>query len=135
MNVLYYEGGGIILKKLNDFFKQHPFYFSFGILIGVIVLHTLVNIIQHRPMFNEIESTLYSIGIVLLSLLIARLTHRVYVRFGTAFIINFAYLSIQIFFVDSYVNYTSFIVTGGVAILMALLMLWLMYSFEKAYKK
>ena len=72
---------------------------------------------------------------ILFSLLIARLTHRVYVRFGAAFIINFAYFSIQMFFDDSYVNYTSFIVTGGVAILMALLMLLLMYSFEKAYKK
>ena len=135
MSMLYCGDGGIILKKLDEFFKQHPFYYSFGISIGVIVLQTLVNIIQHRPMFDEIGSILYGIGIILFSLLIARLTHRVYVRFGAAFIINFAYFSIQMFFDDSYVNYTSFIVTGGVAILMALLMLLLMYSFEKAYKK
>ena len=93
--MLYYGDGGIILKKLDGFFKQHPFYYSFGISLGVIVLQTLVNIIQHRPMFDEIGSILYGIGIILFSLLIARLTHRVYVRFGAAFIINFAYFSIQ----------------------------------------
>ena len=71
---------------------------------------------------------------ILFSLLIARLTHRVYVRFGAAFIINFAYFSIQMFFDDSYVNYTSFIVTGGVAVFIALLMVWMMHSFDKLFE-
>lgn|SRR5699024_4993233 len=132
--MLYYRDGGIILKKLDKFFKQHPFYFLFGLAIGLILLHTLVNVIQHCPIFDEIEQIFYVIGIFLISEITAKLTHNIYIRFGVSFIVNFAYLSIQMFFDGSYVNYTSFIVTGGVAVFIALLMVWMMHSFDKLFE-
>ena len=62
MNMLYYGDGGIILKKLDKFLNNIRFIL-FGLAIGLILLHTLVNVIQHCPIFDEIEQIFYVIGI------------------------------------------------------------------------
>ncbi|MGK4017186.1 hypothetical protein [Weissella paramesenteroides] len=82
----------------------------------------LLNVIQRRPIFNDIDSVFFIAGFYLVSWIITKLFHSKYVRVFAAFLATFTYLSVEMFFDDSYVNYTSFIVTGAVAIFIAAMM-------------
>lgn len=115
------------MKKLNNLLKKNPLYFLLFLIILMSLFKILLNIVQQRPIFNDIDSVFFIIGFYFVSWIIAKLFHSIYFRFFVCFIVTFTYLSVEMFFDGSYVDYTSFIVTGGVAIFITAMMLLLMH--------
>ncbi|WP_439818950.1 hypothetical protein [Weissella paramesenteroides] len=110
------------MKKFDDLLKNNPSYFLIFITVLIALFKILLNVIQHHPIFNDIDSVFFVAGFYLISWIITKLFHSKYVRFFAAFLVIFTYLSVEMFFDGSYVNYTSFIVTGAVAIFIAAMM-------------
>lgn len=115
------------MKKLDNLLEKNPLYFFLFLIILTVLFKMFLNIIQQRPIFTDIGEVFFIIGFYFVSWIIAKLFHSIYFRFFVGFIITFTYLSVEMFFDGSYVDYTSFIVTGGVAIFIATMMLLLMH--------
>ncbi|MCT0484419.1 hypothetical protein [Weissella paramesenteroides] len=110
------------MKKFDKLLKNNPLYFLLFLTFLMALFKILLNVIQRRPIFNDIDSVFFIAGFYLVSWIITKLFHSKYVRVFAAFLATFTYLSVEMFFDDSYVNYTSFIVTGAVAIFIAAMM-------------
>lgn len=110
------------MKKFDKLLKNYPLYFLLFLTFLMALFKILLNVIQRRPIFNDIDSVFFIAGFYLVSWIITKLFHSKYVRVFAAFLATFTYLSVEMFFDDSYVNYTSFIVTGAVAIFIAAMM-------------
>lgn len=110
------------MKKFDKLLKNNPLYFLLFLTFLMALFKILLNAIQRRPIFNDIDSVFFIAGFYLVSWIITKLFHSKYVRVFAAFLATFTYLSVEMFFDDSYVNYTSFIVTGAVAIFIAAMM-------------
>lgn len=126
--------GGIIMKKLNELLKQKPLYTLFVIAIVVGMIKVCTNIIQHYPVYEELDSIIYIFGIYFICWIIVKTIHNTYIRFGVATFISFIYLNVQMFFDGSYVNYTSFIVIGVVAVLIAAIMMVVIHVLDRWYE-
>lgn len=123
-----------VMKKLNEFVTKHPLYFLFFIAIIVGLFKLFLNIIKQRPVYEELDIIIYTFCLYFVCWIISKTVHNTYIRFCVAAFINFIYLSIQMFFDGSYVNYTSFIVTGGVAAFIAVMMVIIMHMFFDSHK-
>lgn len=110
------------MKKFDKLLKNYPLYFLLFLTFLMALFKILLNVIQRRPIFNDIDSVFFIAGFYLVSWIITKLFHSKYVRVFAAFLATFTYLSVEMFFDGSYVNYTSFIVTGAVAIFIAAMM-------------
>lgn len=110
------------MKKFDNLLKNYPLYFLLFLTLLMALFKILLNVIQRRPIFNDIDSVFFIAGFYLVSWIITKLFHSKYVRVFAAFLVTFTYLSVEMFFDGSYVNYTSFIVTGAVAIFIAAMM-------------
>lgn len=110
------------MKKFDKLLKNNPLYFLLFLTFLMALFKILLNVIQRRPIFNDIDSVFFIAGFYLVSWIITKLFHSKYVRVFAAFLATFTYLSVEMFFDDSYINYTSFIVTGAVAIFIAAMM-------------
>lgn len=110
------------MKKFDNLLKNNPLYFLLFLTFLMALFKILLNVIQRRPIFNDIDSVFFIAGFYLVSWIITKLFHSKYVRVLAAFLVTFTYLSVEMFFDGSYVNYTSFIVTGAVAIFIAAMM-------------
>lgn len=109
-------------EKFDKLLKNNPLYFLLFLTFLMALFKILLNVIQRRPIFNDIDSVFFIAGFYLVSWIITKLFHSKYVRVFAAFLATFTYLSVEMFFDGSYVNYTSFIVTGAVAIFIAAMM-------------
>lgn len=110
------------MKKFDKLLKNNPLYFLLFLTFLMALFKILLNVIQRRPIFNDIDSVFFIAGFYLVSWIITKLFLSKYVRVFAAFLVTFTYLSVEMFFDGSYVNYTSFIVTGAVAIFIAAMM-------------
>lgn len=122
------------MKKINELLKKHPLSVLFVTAIIVGLLKMFINTIQRRPIYEELDGVIYIFGVYLVCWIIAKIIHNTYIRLGVVAFITFIYLSIQMFFDGSYVNFTSFIVTGGVAILIAVIIVFTIHIIEKLVK-
>lgn len=115
------------MKKLDNLLEKNPLFFVLFLTILMVLFKMFLNIIQHHSAFDDMGAVFLIIGFYFVSWVIAKLFHSIYFRFFICFIVTFTYLSVEMFFDGSYVDYTSFIVTGGVAIFIAVMMLLLMH--------
>ncbi|WP_165314782.1 hypothetical protein [Weissella sagaensis] len=118
------------MKKINECLKKHPLSVLFVTAIIVGLLKMFINTIQRRPIYEELDGVIYIFGVYLVCWIIAKIIHNTYIRLGVVAFITFIYLSID----GSYVNFTSFIVTGGVAILIAVIIVFTIHIIEKQVK-
>lgn len=91
----------------------------------------IFNLIKQRSIFQNMEGAYYVGGLYLVSWLLSKLRVSRLIRFLIAYLVSFTVLSIPMFFDGSYVNYTSFVVTGFGAIFIALMILVVIFGLNR----
>ena len=106
------------------------------IFIVLVVTFTtlIINIIQGDPILQNMDFTLLLIGMYGYILLLQKYIHQIWLQFLISFIAAFIVFTLQMFSDGSYVDYTSFIVVGVVALFLAFIMVVLIKALFKNSK-
>lgn len=109
--------------------------FRMTFIVLVVTFTTLtINIIQGDPILQNMDFTLLLIGMYGYILLLLKYIHQIWLQFLISFIAAFVVFTLQMFSDGSYVDYTSFIVIGGVALFLAFIMVVLIKALFKNSK-
>lgn len=118
------------MKKIVDLLKKDPLYFLAFLVIIIAVFNILSSFVRHRPLFENIDNIVFIMAFYFVSWGMTKVTRSTVLRFLLSFILSFALFSVDMFFDGSYVDYTSFIVTGGVSLFIAAMMLIVMHVID-----
>ena len=123
-----------MLKNYIDWFKnnQNTPIVRMLIMISVTIFVTLIlNWVKGTSLTSNVDYIVCLIIMYSGALFMNRYIHYTWIQFTLSFFVVFIILTIQMFSDGSYVDYTSFIVTDGVALFMAFMMLLVTKYFSK----
>lgn len=126
-----------MLKNYISWFKKNinkPVFRMIFIVLVVTFTTLTINIIQGDPILQNIDFTLLLIGMYGYIFLLQKYIHQIWLQFLISFIAAFIVFTLQMFSDGSYVDYTSFIVIGGVALFLAFIMVVLIKALFKNSK-
>lgn len=126
-----------MLKNYISWFKKNrnkPVFRMIFIVLVVTFTTLTINIIQGDPILQNIDFTLLLIGMYGYIFLLQKYIHQIWLQFLISFIAAFIVFTLQMFSDGSYVDYTSFIVVGGVALFLAFIMVVLIKALFKNSK-
>jgi len=126
-----------LLKKYSQWFKTNKNKLI-GKMIIIILVATIVtltiNLFKGKSILENSYSIIFLIAIFLFSLLISKYISSIWLQFVSSFVVVFILLSIQMFIDGSYVDYTSFIIIGGVALFLTFMILIIVKALLKVTK-
>lgn len=111
------------LKKIDQFYKKNPGYRLALIAIITTIIQVIINLVKHQNIFSNMGfplSLIFLYGICWL-LYLSQLS-QLY-QFIISFSLTFTFLTLQMLTDGSYVDYTSLIIGGLVAIFISLMIL------------
>ena len=126
-----------MLKNYIKWLKKNrnkPVFRMIFIVLVVTFTTLTINIIQGDPILQNMDFTLLLIGMYGYIFLLQKYIHQIWLQFLISFIAAFIVFTLQMFSDGSYVDYTSFIVVGGVALFLAFIMVVLIKALFKNSK-
>ena len=126
-----------MLKNYINWLKKNrnkPVFRMIFIVLVVTFTTLTINIIQGDSILQNMDFTLLLIGMYGYILLLLKYIHQIWLQFLISFIAAFIIFTLQMFSDGSYVDYTSFIVVGGVALFLAFIMVVLIKALFKNSK-
>ena len=126
-----------MLKNYINWLKKNrnkPVFRMIFIVLVVTFTTLTINIIQGDSILQNMDFTLLLIGMYGYILLLQKYIHQIWLQFLISFIVAFIIFTLQMFSDGSYVDYTSFIVVGGVALFLAFIMVVLIKALFKNSK-
>ncbi|WP_223247158.1 transporter [Lactococcus lactis] len=126
-----------MLKNYINWLKKNrnkPVFRMIFIVLVVTFTTLTINIIQGDPILQNMDFILLLIGMYGYIFLLLKYIHQIWLQFLISFIAAFVVFTLQMFSDGSYVDYTSFIVVGGVALFLAFIMVVLIKALFKNSK-
>ncbi|WP_270343094.1 transporter [Lactococcus lactis] len=126
-----------MLKNYINWLKKNrnkPVFRMIFIVLVVTLTTLTINVIQGDPILQNMDFTLLLIGLYGYILFLLKYIHQIWLQFLISFIAAFIVFTLQMFSDGSYVDYTSFIVVGGVALFLAFIMVVLIKALFKNSK-
>lgn len=123
-----------MLKKYITWFKNNhnkPMCRVIIIVIVAVFVSLILNLVQGKSIISNMDFVLVLIIMYSGALFMNRYIHHTWMQLTLSFLVTFILLTIQMFSDRSYIDYTSFIVTAGVALFMAFIMLLVTKAFSK----
>lgn len=119
------------LKKINLHFKRKPLYRLASIVTLTTVIQLIMNLFKHQSIFSNMEFPLSLIALfgICWLLYLSKLSHLF--QFMISFSLTFTFLTLQMLTDGSYVNYTSLIIGGLVAIFISFMILIGVWSISR----
>ncbi|MBO0482401.1 hypothetical protein [Candidatus Enterococcus courvalinii] len=108
-----------MFRKIDQFVKKSPIYRMIVVITLVAVGEVLFNLINHRFLFSNMQTTYTFLLLYGGMLLVSKLRLPSWLLFVLVYLIFFSMFSVEMFLDHSYVDYTSFIVIGGITLLIA----------------
>lgn len=125
------------MKKYSKWFeanKNKPI----GKMIIIVLIATLltlaINLMEGKPLLKNGDFIIFLIAIYGLSFVISKYIYVIWLQVLSSFVVLFIFLSIEMFYDGSYVDYTSFIVIAGVALLLSFAVLIIVRALSKDSK-
>lgn len=126
-----------MLKNYINWLKKNrnkPVFRMIFIVLVVTFTTLTINITQGDPILQNMDFTLLLIGMYGYIFLLLKYIHQIWLQFLISFIAAFIVLTLQMFSDGTYVDYTSFIVVGGVALFLSFIMVVLIKALFKNSK-
>ncbi|MGX7134179.1 hypothetical protein [Enterococcus thailandicus] len=108
-----------MFRKIDQILKKSPFYRMIAVVSLVAIGESFLNLFNHRFLFSNMQTTYTFLFLYGAMLLLSKLSLPKWLLFILVYLIFFTIASVEMFFDHSYVDYTSFIVVGGVTLLVA----------------
>ncbi|MDK4351813.1 hypothetical protein M4I17_05230 [Enterococcus thailandicus] len=108
-----------MFRKIDQILKKSPFYRIIAVVSLVAIGESFLNLFNHRFLFSNMQTTYTFLFLYGAMLLLSKLSLPKWLLFILAYLIFFTIASVEMFLDHSYVDYTSFIVVGGVTLLVA----------------
>ncbi|MDT2734254.1 hypothetical protein P7H24_07155 [Enterococcus thailandicus] len=108
-----------MFRKIDQILKKSPFYRMIAVVSLVAIGESFLNLFNHRFLFSNMQTTYTFLFLYGAMLLLSKLSLPKWLLFILAYLIFFTIASVEMFLDHSYVDYTSFIVVGGVTLLVA----------------
>lgn len=107
-------------------------------MIIIVLIATLVtlsiNLMEGKPLLEDSDFIIFLIAIYGFSFIISKYIYARWLQVFSSFVVLFILLTIQMFNDGSYVDYTSFIVIAGVALLLSFAVLIIVKALSKDSK-
>ncbi|WP_075491214.1 hypothetical protein ACF3OA_05225 [Enterococcus thailandicus] len=108
-----------MFRKIDQILKKSPFYRMIAVVSLVAISESFLNLFNHRFLFSNMQTTYTFLFLYGAMLLLSKLSLPKWLLFILVYLIFFTIASVEMFLDHSYVDYTSFIVVGGVTLLVA----------------
>ncbi|MFB8467619.1 hypothetical protein [Enterococcus thailandicus] len=108
-----------MFRKIDQILKKSPFYRMIAVVSLVAIGESFLNLFNHRFLFSNMQTTYTFLFLYGAMLLLSKLSLPKWLLFILVYLIFFTIASVEMFLDHSYVDYTSFIVVGGVTLLVA----------------
>ncbi|WP_393968533.1 MULTISPECIES: hypothetical protein [Enterococcus] len=108
-----------MFRKIDQILKKSPFYRMIAVVSLVAIGESFLNLFNHRFLFSNMQTTYTFLFLYGAMLLLSKLYLPKWLLFILVYLIFFTIASVEMFLDHSYVDYTSFIVVGGVTLLVA----------------
>ncbi|MDA3973522.1 hypothetical protein PF023_05655 [Enterococcus thailandicus] len=108
-----------MFQKIDHFFKKSPIYRMIAVISFVAIGESFLNVLNHRFLFSNMQTTYTFLFVYGAMLLFSKLSLPKWLLFILVYLLFFTIASVEMFLDHSYVDYTSFIVVGGVTLLIA----------------
>lgn len=108
-----------MFRKIDQILKKSPFYRMIAVVSLVAIGERFLNLFNHRFLFSNMQTTYTFLFLYGAMLLLSKLSLPKWLLFILVYLIFFTIASVEMFLDHSYVDYTSFIVVGGVTLLVA----------------
>ena len=108
-----------MFRKIDQILKKSPFYRMITVVSLVAIGESFLNLFNHRFLFSNMQTTYTFLFLYGAMLLLSKLSLPKWLLFILVYLIFFTIASVEMFLDHSYVDYTSFIVVGGVTLLVA----------------
>lgn len=108
-----------MFRKIDQILKKSPFYRMIAVVSLVAIGESFLNLFNHRFLFSNMQTTYTFLFIYGAMLLLSKLSLPKWLLFILVYLIFFTIASVEMFLDHSYIDYTSFIVVGGVTLLVA----------------
>lgn len=104
-------------RKFSLFFLSHPSLNLLLVVAAIFFAKLLFNYLNHHPLFSDFQLSICVALTYLTGYLAFKVKSKKFLLYIIHFIIVFSYFSIDSYFDRSLVNYTSFIILAGLALL------------------
>ncbi|ASZ07906.1 hypothetical protein [Enterococcus thailandicus] len=108
-----------MFRKIDQILKKSPFYRMIAVVSLVAIGESFLNLFNHRFLFSNMQTTYTFLFLYGAMLLLSKLSLPKWLLFILVYLIFFTIASVEMFLDHSYIDYTSFIVVGGVTLLVA----------------